>query len=296
MFEAEPPRDSIDRVSGLSHPAFVRKYVMPMLPVVVTDATAHWRALGLWTPEYFRDRYGATEVLIDKKPWKLRDYMEALLASTPSSPAPYLRNVLLEKWLPEAMPDISPLPRCIAPNWLDSRLFPSRDSLRALEIYIGAAGAKFPVLHYDALHTHAFLMQIYGTKRYVAYPPEQGACFYPKSGIESNKSSIEDLEHPDLARFPLFAKATPIVFDLHPGETLFVPAGWWHTVKILTHSITISVNVANPPNWGAFVSDYVDSKRRSRSASYRAALNAYLVALGWGESLIGSLTGWSRVL
>ena len=94
----------------------------------------------------------------------------------------------------------------------------------------------------------------------------------------------------------MFAKATPIVFDLHPGETLFVPAGWWHTVKILTHSITISVNVANPPNWGAFVSDYVDSKRRSRSASYRAALNAYLVALGWGESLIGSLTGWSRVL
>lgn len=296
MFDTEPAKDAIDRVSGLTHRAFVERYVATMRPVIVTDATAHWRALGLWTPEFFRDRHGSTEVLIDKKPWTLRTYIETLLAATPESPAPYLRNVLLEQWLPELMPDISPLPRCISPNWLDSRVFPSSASLRALEIYIGGAGAKFPVLHYDGFHTHAFLMQIYGKKRYVAFPPDQGACFYPKPGIEANKSSIEDFERPDLLRFPLFGKATPIVFDLHPGETLFVPGGWWHTVKILTPSITISVNAANRWNWDAFVADYVESKRRSRSSAYRAALNAYLTAMGWGESTIGMLTGWSGVL
>jgi hypothetical protein len=296
MFETEPPRDSIDRVAGLSHPEFIRRYVMPMRPVVLTDATAHWRALGLWTPEFFRDRHGSVEVVIDKKTWTLRDYMEALLASTPESPAPYLRNVLLEKWLPERMGDISPLPRCTAPNWLDSKLFPSGESLRTLEIYIGGAGARFPVLHYDGLHTHAWLMQIYGSKRYVVYPPEQAPYVYPKAGIEANKSSIADLEHPDLSMFPLFAKATPTIFDLHPGETLFVPSGWWHTVKILSPSITISINAANRPNWSAFVRDFVGSKRASRPAALCVALNVYLTALGWSETAIGSLTGWSQVL
>jgi hypothetical protein len=296
MFDKEPRLDSIDRVSGISHRELGKKYLMPMRPVVVTDATAHWRALRRWTPEFFRDHHGNVEVIIDKKTWALRDYMEALLASTPEKPAPYLRNVLLEKWLPELMADISPLPRCTAPNWLDSRLFPSGESLRALEIYIGAAGAQFPMLHYDGLHTHAWLMQIYGSKRYVVYPPDQAEYLYPKPGNEVNKSSIADLEHPDLSRFPLFAKATPTVFDLRPGETLFVPSGWWHTVKILSSSITISINAANRSNWGGFVRDFVGPKRATRSSAYCAALNAYLLALGWGETALGSLTGWSQVL
>jgi hypothetical protein len=295
MFDIEPPKDSIDRVSGLTHRELIARYLEPMKPVVVTDATAKWGALGLWTPEYFRDRHGSVVVKIDGKNWILRDYIEALLAATPSSPAPYLRNVLVEKSLPELMRDISPLPRCTVPNWLDSALFPSRESLRTLEIYIGGAGAQFPVLHYDGMHTHAWLMQLYGVKRAVVYPPHTGAYLYPKSGIESNKSSITDLEHPDLTRFPLFAKATPTVFDLHPGETLFVPSGWWHTVKILSNSITISVNAANHWNWNVFVQDFVASGR-SRSLAARTALYAYLLALGWGEDVLGYLTGWSQVL
>jgi histone arginine demethylase JMJD6 len=218
------------------------------------------------------------------------------LAAPPGSPPPYLRNVLLEKWIPELMADISPLPLCTAPNWLDSRLFPSRESQRTLEIYIGGAGARFPMLHYDGLHTHAWLMQIHGRKRYLVYPPSATALVYPRTGLEINKSSIADLEHPDLERFPLFAQAEPTVFDLHPGETLFVPSGFWHTVAILSPSITISINSANRPNWGAFVRDFVQAQRRHRSARYCLALRAYLVALGWTETAVGLFTGWSRVL
>lgn len=296
IFEAEPPLDSIDRVAALPHRELVRSYLRPMRPVVVTDAIGHWRALRRWTPEFFRDEYGSTEVVVDGKTCTLRAYVEALFAATPEAPAPYLRNVLLEKWLPELMADISPLPRCITPNWLDSRVFPSRESMRTLEIFIGGAGARFPTLHYDGFHTHAWLMQIYGTKRYVVYPPDQTEFLYPREGEEVNKSSIADLDHPDLARFPLFARATPTVFDLHPGETLFVPSQWWHTVKMLSTSITISVNSANRPNWSGFVRDFVESKRSDRSPVALAALQAYLVAMGWGEAVIAELTGWSKFL
>jgi len=296
MFEQTPPKDAIDRVSGLPHREFVRQYLMPQRPVIVTGAIAHWPAIDRWTPEFFRERYGSTKVEIDKQNWLLADYIDAMSNSTPNSPAPYLRNVLLEKWLPELMADISPLPNCIEPNWLDSRLFPSSESMRFLEIYIGGAGVRFPILHYDGLYTHAWLMQIFGTKRYVVYPPEQSELMYRKTGIESNKSFIEDIEQPDLERFPLFEKAVPTVFDLFPGETLFVPSGWWHTVKVLTPSITISVNAANRPNWAAFVRDFVGGKRAKRSAAHCTALRAYLTALGWLESSVGAVTGWTRVV
>ena len=296
IFEAEPRPDAIDRVAGLPHSELVRRYIRPMRPVIVTDAIGHWRALRRWTPELFRDEYGSTEVVVDQKTHALRDYINALLAATPEAPAPYMRNVLLDKWLPELMADISPLPRCITPNWLDSRVFPARESMRTLEIYIGGAGARFPILHYDGFHTHAWLMQICGTKRYVVYPPDQTELLYPRTGIEVNKSSISDLANPDLERFPLFARATPTVFDLRPGETLFVPSRWWHTVKILSTSITISVNSANGPNWSAFVRDFIESRRSYRSPFMLALLQAYMVAMGWGEAAIAELTGWSKML
>jgi hypothetical protein len=54
-----------------------------------------------------------------------------------------------------------------------------------------------------------------------------------------------DIDNPDLDKFPLFAKAVPMRFRLHPGEILFIPGGLWHTAKMLTPSI--SVNRANPP-------------------------------------------------
>lgn len=296
MFDQEPAHDAIERISGVSHREFVRRFIDPQRPVVLTDAIAHWRAVGRWTPEFFRATYGDVPVVIDKKTWRLGDYIDAMLAATPGAPAPYLRNQLVEPWIPELMADITPLPLCTRPNWLDSRLFPRRESLRTLEIYIGGAGAQFPILHYDGLHTHAWLMQLYGTKRYVVYPPEQTPLMYRRNGIESNKSFIVDVEHPDLEKFPLFAKATPTVFDLHPGETLFVPSGWWHTVKILTPSITISVNAANRPNWSAFREDYVGTMRGRRPAAYCAALSAYLTLLGWSNTTIGLLTGWTRML
>jgi hypothetical protein len=85
--------------------------------------------------------------------------------------------------------------------------------------------------------------------------------------------------HPDLDRFPLFAQAQGIRFKLSPGETLFVPAGWWHTARIVTTSITVSINGANAPNWKSFTRDYCRSIG-SRSRLKAACLAIYMDVLG----------------
>ena len=61
---------------------------------------------------------------------------------------------------------------------------------------------------------------------------------------------------PDPVEFPLFDRAQGVRFELHPGETLFVPAGWWHTARILNPSVTVSINGLNRANGEAFRNDY----------------------------------------
>ena len=107
-------------------------------------------------------------------------------------------------------------------------------------------------------------MQLYGEKEYVAFSPEQGAVLYPRPGIERNKSQINDPLNPDLDAFPLCDQAEGVRFRLGPGETLFVPAGWWHTARILSPSVTVSINTVNRANAAAF--------RHDDSRAWREAL------------------------
>ena len=266
---------AIDRRDNLGREAFEREYLRPLVPVVLTDAIEHWAALGKWTPEFFRTSYGDLQVEVDGESMLLRELVERVEASTPEHPAPYLRNQALAEWPPELLADVSPMPACTQPNWLESRVFPSRGDLSATEVYIGGSGASFPVLHYDNLHTHAFLMQLYGEKEYLAFPPDQAAFLYPRDGTERNRSRIGDILDPDLDAFPLADRAEGVRFRLGPGETLFVPAGWWHTARILSPSVTVSINAVNRANGRSFRRDYLESLR-GHSPVVRAGVGAVL--------------------
>ena len=55
----------------------------------------------------------------------------------------------------------------------------------------------------------------------------------------TNYSQV-DCEKPNYEQFPRFRDATLIDFELAPGEILFVPVGWWHHVRALDWSISVS--------------------------------------------------------
>jgi Cupin-like domain len=267
--------DQIDRRAGLTRSEFAREYLSPPRPVILTDALAHWGALGRWSPQFFKEEHGDLQVEVDGESLALRDLIARIEVSTSDRPAPYLRNQLLAEWPAPLTADVSPMPECTMPNWLDSRLFPTRQPLSSVEVYIGGRGARFPVLHFDGLHTHAFLMQLHGDKEYIVFSPEQTGYMYPKDGAGSNLSLIDDVLEPDLDAFPLYNRAEGKRFELHPGEMLFVPAGWWHTARILSPSVTVSVNALNRSNCRAFRRDYCASlAQRSalRSSAVRASL------------------------
>lgn len=71
--------------------------------------------------------------------------------------------------------------------------------------------------------------------------------------IGEHKYSKVEVEYPDPRQFPLYYKARKHVFEIGPGETLFIPAGWFHFVfsTDTTDGLNFAVNHWYTPlyNW-----------------------------------------------
>jgi len=279
------------RLNRPSYSEFVTEYLIPRKAVVISGALEHWKACQTWSPEYFKERYGSMPLKVEGQNHTMPNYMptgansetitmskfiDHVKSSSKENPAPYLRNVWIEKFIPELLADIDPMPEYFLPNWLEDRLAKplySRLHGGRAELYIGGRGGKFPVLHYDSWHIHTFLCQVYGTKEYTLFPPDQGAFLY-RSDYHTSSISVDDIDNVDLKKYPLFAKATPIRLLLQPGEILVVPAGWWHMARIVTPSITVSVSRVNSTNWN----DFARELREVAPAHLRPLVWAYLTS------------------
>ena len=283
---ASDARPTLDRRTALSYGAFVDEYLRPNKPVIVTDAIAHWGAVGRWTPEFFRTQYANMDVGLDGL--TMEQFIDQVenSASAPRANLPYLRNKSINALFPELEPDVSPLPIYMQPNWFNNPLIPRRISRNRTDLFIGGVGSKFPYLHFDNYHGYAFLFQIYGSKTYVMYSPDQTSFLYPTVPADkfiANTSAVEDIEHPDLEKYPLFARAEQMRCVLRQGEMLFMPRGWWHTAQMDTPSISVSSNTANAFNWSDLMHDHWQSIKRRPAKALAGAV--YLRVIWLLESL-----------
>lgn len=287
LAEAYAPRTSeVARVANLSLADWTHEYLLPRTPVVFTDATRDWKATGRWTPAFFAERYGKKPVQIDGKTWALSDFLALVGDPAPSAPVPYLRNQSIQAVFPDLVEAITPTPAYFLPNWLHGHFFPSKldqtlRALTAMELFIGGKGTAFPNLHIDSAFTHAFLSQVYGRKELILYSPDQTPFLYPQP--HKDIAQVGDVDHVDLTRFPLFAHAVPTRVIIEAGETAFIPAGWWHTARMNSGSITVSVNTANSSNWADLARDVT----RHQNPLMRGPMQAYIKALGLVKSLAG---------
>lgn len=94
-------------------------------------------------------------------------------------------------------------------------------------------------------------LQVAGYKYVRVLAPSEAKHLYPYGGAEviatsgryvgqRNVSQVDDIESPDVARFPLAPEADYVDVVLGPGDSLYMPSGWWHYVRSLTPSISVN--------------------------------------------------------
>ena len=100
-------------------------------------------------------------------------------------------------------------------------------------MWFGPAGTVTP-LHHDTMNI--LFCQVYGRKLVSLISPDESPWLYNELGVFSEV----DFENPDFEVHPLYQHVDRIEVEMNPGEILFLPVGWWHHVRSLETSISVS--------------------------------------------------------
>lgn len=293
-------RDAAD----LPYETYLSEYVDQNKPVVVRNAAAAWPALRKWTLDFFKEKHGSMLVDVSfTEKMTFSDFVDAVVASTPDQPGPYMFRFFISVHLPELLEDLAPSNPYCFPRRLASPLMPKswRRPDGYLKLLIGGVGGSFPFMHYDGENMHAAITEIQGDKEFILYAPEDTPYLYPRADLP-NQTQIKDLDHPDLEKFPLFERATQYRTVIEPGDTIFVPSRWWHTARVLSPSVSVCTNQVDRSNWDGFVREVClphPAHSPVRREIKRAALSVLgptlgvLETIGKGSGPVGRLAPYS---
>lgn len=256
--------------TALSMEAF-EKHLHTGLPLVIQDALSHWPALHdrPWSsPAYLMKRTFGGRRLIPVEIGRsytdagwgqsiitFKDFMSEYLLQDPSDVGDigigYLAQHDLFTQIPSLRNDIcipdycytNPPPPAPGTPLGDKELQLKLDG-PLLNAWFGPGGTVSP-LHTDPYHN--ILCQVVGKKYIRLYSPSESERVYPKGmeagGVDMSNTSEIDVEAEEAVldeEFPLFRGAAYVETILTEGECLYIPVGWWHYVRSLTVSFSVS--------------------------------------------------------
>jgi hypothetical protein len=233
----------IERRAGLSADEFLERYYAANRPVILVGEMAAWPALSRWTPDYLKARVGTPTIEfqggraanprfemdkdVHRRQAPFNEFIDLISRPGAGNDA-YLtaynsaRNIEALKVLDQDL------------GFLDRFLTPNADHANGM-IWIGPAGT-FTALHHDL--TNNFIAQVVGRKRLRILPASEVGRLYNETHVFSDLPDLEG--RIDGTRFPRVAGARVAEVVLEPGEIIFMPVAWWHQVKSLDFSVTLT--------------------------------------------------------
>ena len=263
-------------LSRVSNPTMARfeEYLDGACPMILANALTHWPALDErpWnSPSYLLKKTIGGRRLVPvelgrsytDEGWgqsimKFKDFMDGfVLPPDPSAMQQnangfaYLAQHDLFAQIPSLRNDISIPDYCYSdpPPAGQGTPLSRKPELPKVEepflnAWFGPAGTVSP-LHTDPYHN--ILCQVVGRKYVRLYTPLETEKMYPQDvgegGVDMSNTSQVDAEaerHETEQAFPLFNKAKYVEAILNEGEALYIPVGWWHYVRSLDVSFSVS--------------------------------------------------------
>lgn len=228
----------VDRISGIAPKEFVSEYLNKSQPVILKDFVRPdspcWEK---WSYDYFKqiagderiDVYGpeaggqqhAASPPIGKMTFG--EYLDEI-SKKPTELRLFLFNLL--KIRPELKKDV---------------VFNDVTGGKVLQglpfMFFGGEGSSTRN-HFDIDMSHVFITQFQGKKRIWVFPNDQSDLMYK---LPYNFHSIANIKTDSEQEYPALKYLNGYEALIGPGETLYMPAGWWHYIQYETEGYSISV-------------------------------------------------------
>lgn len=231
----------VPRVRTPSRQEFLDNYYALNRPVVIQGAMDNWPAMHEWTAEKLKQRFGERIVEVQanrtsdknyelnsvkhKKDMRFGDYIDVIEQSGETN-----------DWYMTAN-NSGKNRETLKELWDDIILFPeylrTDDPNGSGFFWMGPAGTVTP-LHHDL--TNNFMAQVRGRKLCRLIAPHDLADMYNNRHCFSQV----DLDNVDYEKYPRFRDVRVIDVTIGPGDLLFLPVGWWHYVRGLDVTITMT--------------------------------------------------------
>jgi len=242
----------IPRVKTISKEDFIKHYFKPQQPVVIEEYIKDWPAYSKWSLEYMKDIAGDKTVpLYDDRPvdykdgfnephakMKMSEYVD-LLKSEPTKYRVFLWNVLKE--IPQLQKDYT------VPNF-------GLKLMKKLPMLFFGGENSHTFMHHDIDLANIFHFHFEGKKQCILFDQKQNDYLYKIPHSLITREDI-DFSNPDFEKWPALKKAKGWHCELHHGEVLYMPEGYWHYMKYLTPGFSMSLRAIarHPKNFSKAV-------------------------------------------
>ncbi|MBJ6763752.1 cupin-like domain-containing protein [Myxococcaceae bacterium JPH2] len=248
---------AVERRRGLSREEFFECYYFRNRPVIVEGWLGDWPALTRWTLDGLHSRFGDAPVEVmdgrDAEPSpdlhaeRLRrtvpfgEFVARMRGGPTNDVYLVARNSLFQREPFRAL-----LSDVRAPAGI---IHPEVSAPECAHLWFGPAGT-LSNLHHD--HLSVLFCQVVGRKRVWLVPSWETPRLANGQGLYSEV----DIEAPDVERFPEFARATLSTCEVGPGDALLLPVGWWHAVRALDVSVSVTFVNFDVPRRNTYWRDY----------------------------------------
>ena len=236
---------AVDKVDSICPEEFRDRYYNPMRPLVIKGLSKQWQAYEKWGWDYFRSIVGEVKVGVYNNVKSdaytpintADDYMTFgnyidMVRKGPAEWRIFLFNIF--EHAPQLIQDF---------EWPEHLMkgFVKRYPM----LFVGGKGSVTH-MHFDIDLSHIVHTQFIGRKRVLLFPFQEQHKLYRKpwevlSFVNFEKYFDQQANKLDLATYPALKLARGYEVILEHGDTLFMPAGYWHHMEYLDSGFAMSL-------------------------------------------------------
>lgn len=231
----------VDTVESISPQDFKSKYYLTKTPLIIKGLSKNWPAYHKWNWDFFIETVGHKEVGVYNNIksdsytpintadgyMKFGEYLQKVKAG-PLDLRIFLFNIF--QHAPQIAGDFT---------WPDELM--SGFVKKYPMLFVGGQGS-ITHMHFDIDMSHILHTQFVGKKRVLLFPfGEQYKLYRKPWEVLSLANYAHYHEHFDYENFPAVRLAKGYEVILEHGDTLFMPAGYWHHMEYIDAGFAMSL-------------------------------------------------------